>query len=106
MDARMKEFVEACNEDTFAILMINIADSTLKNRLRRDYDDDAHGAWTYTEHLHERLRTTILASPRFSTSARPWWRRAWHLAPRLRRAPVTRAQFGTPQGSAHNWSDN
>ena len=53
MDARMKEFIEACNEDAFAILMINIADTTLKNWLRRDYDDDAHGAWTYIEHLHE-----------------------------------------------------
>eukprot|EP00965_Chrysotila_dentata_P108746 3592366-Pleurochrysis_carterae.AAC.1 len=53
MDARMKEFIEACNEDAFAILMINIADTTLKNRLCRDYDDDAHGAWTYIEHLHQ-----------------------------------------------------
>eukprot|EP00965_Chrysotila_dentata_P133705 4421923-Pleurochrysis_carterae.AAC.1 len=52
MDARMKEFIEACNEDAFAILMINIADTTLKNRLRPDYDDNAHGAWTYIEHLH------------------------------------------------------
>eukprot|EP00965_Chrysotila_dentata_P044960 1493795-Pleurochrysis_carterae.AAC.1 len=33
--------------------MINIADTTLKNRLCRDYDDDAHGAWTYIEHLRE-----------------------------------------------------
>eukprot|EP00965_Chrysotila_dentata_P078944 2603077-Pleurochrysis_carterae.AAC.1 len=53
MDARMKEFIEACNEDAFAFLMINIAGTTLKKRLRRDYDNDAHGAWTYIEHLHE-----------------------------------------------------
>eukprot|EP00965_Chrysotila_dentata_P033143 1104253-Pleurochrysis_carterae.AAC.1 len=33
--------------------MINIADTTLKNRLRRDYKVDAHSAWTYMEHLHE-----------------------------------------------------
>eukprot|EP00965_Chrysotila_dentata_P229219 6197056-Pleurochrysis_carterae.AAC.3 len=52
-EARIKEFIEACNEDAFVILMINIADTTLKNRLRRDCDDDAHGAWMYIEHMHE-----------------------------------------------------
>eukprot|EP00965_Chrysotila_dentata_P242807 6205066-Pleurochrysis_carterae.AAC.4 len=52
-EARMKEFIEACNEDAFVILMINTADTTLKNRLRHDYDDDAHGAWMYIEHLHK-----------------------------------------------------
>eukprot|EP00965_Chrysotila_dentata_P196315 6177499-Pleurochrysis_carterae.AAC.2 len=34
-EARMKKFIEACNEDAFAILMINITDTTLKSRLRR-----------------------------------------------------------------------
>eukprot|EP00965_Chrysotila_dentata_P037825 1257664-Pleurochrysis_carterae.AAC.3 len=32
-EARMKESIKACKEDAFAILMINIADTTLKNRL-------------------------------------------------------------------------
>eukprot|EP00965_Chrysotila_dentata_P260870 6214063-Pleurochrysis_carterae.AAC.3 len=88
MDGRTKEFVQACKEDAFAILnMINIADITLKNRLCRDYADDAHVAWTYIEHLHEVKDNQHVASSRLLTSAKPWWRRAWHLAPRLRRAP-------------------
>eukprot|EP00965_Chrysotila_dentata_P112988 3733185-Pleurochrysis_carterae.AAC.1 len=40
----MNEFIEACNESAFANLMINIADATLKNPLRRDHDEDGHGA--------------------------------------------------------------
>eukprot|EP00965_Chrysotila_dentata_P230433 6197774-Pleurochrysis_carterae.AAC.2 len=49
----MKKFIEACNEDVFAVFMINIADTTLKNRLRLDYKTDAQGAWMYIEHIHE-----------------------------------------------------
>eukprot|EP00965_Chrysotila_dentata_P243090 6205226-Pleurochrysis_carterae.AAC.1 len=52
-EARMQEFIEACNEDAFSILMINIADTALKHRLRRDYDHNAHGARTNIEYLHE-----------------------------------------------------
>eukprot|EP00965_Chrysotila_dentata_P155794 5148235-Pleurochrysis_carterae.AAC.1 len=64
--------------------MINIAETTLKNRLRRNYVDDAHGAWMYIEHLHEvTSRTTTRVSPRLPASARPWLRRARRLAPRL-----------------------
>eukprot|EP00965_Chrysotila_dentata_P163795 5407641-Pleurochrysis_carterae.AAC.3 len=44
MEARMKEFIEACDKNAFVILIINTTDATHKNRLRRDYDDDAHGA--------------------------------------------------------------
>eukprot|EP00965_Chrysotila_dentata_P198693 6178961-Pleurochrysis_carterae.AAC.1 len=44
-EARMKDFLEACNEDALGILIFKIADPTLKNRLRRKYNNnDAHGA--------------------------------------------------------------
>eukprot|EP00974_Lingulodinium_polyedra_P064978 6281914-Lingulodinium_polyedra.AAC.1 len=50
--------------------MLNIADTTLKNKLRRDFDDDGHRAWEYIEQLHavkdNDTRTTKAADERKS----------------------------------------
>eukprot|EP00965_Chrysotila_dentata_P146709 4844808-Pleurochrysis_carterae.AAC.1 len=67
--------------------MINIADTTLKNRLRRDYTTTTRTVLGRTSSTCTRSRTMTPASPRLLTSARLWLRRAWRPAPRLRRAP-------------------
>eukprot|EP00975_Prorocentrum_lima_P027968 5880812-Prorocentrum_lima.AAC.1 len=67
---RETEFLSICSEDAFAALMLNIADTTLKNKLRRDFDDDGHRAWEYIEQLHavkdNDTRTTKAADERKS----------------------------------------
>ena len=50
---RTQELIETCSEDAFAILMLNISDTTLRDRLRRDYDDNGHSAWQYIESLYK-----------------------------------------------------
>eukprot|EP00965_Chrysotila_dentata_P172525 5693044-Pleurochrysis_carterae.AAC.1 len=78
-----------------SILVINIADTILNNRLLRGYDNGAD-AWGLaglgcTSSTCTRSRTTTHASPRLPMSARPWLRRAWHPATRLLRAPWWRS---------------
>eukprot|EP00965_Chrysotila_dentata_P260277 6213845-Pleurochrysis_carterae.AAC.4 len=75
-EAHMKECTEACNKDAFAILVINIANTTFKNRLRRDYYDDAHGAWMYIKAPAHTMVEKLLE------------------------------QKSELKGSAHYWSDN
>ena len=53
IEERTQELIETCSEDAFAILMLNISDTTLRDRLRRDYDDDGHSAWQYIESLYK-----------------------------------------------------
>eukprot|EP00965_Chrysotila_dentata_P134377 4443637-Pleurochrysis_carterae.AAC.1 len=88
--------------------MVNIADTTLKNRICRDYDNDAHLAWTYIEHQHEVKDNDTRITNAFNE----------HKAlVEEGMADGNKAAAGTMaekllelnselQGSAHHWSDN
>eukprot|EP00965_Chrysotila_dentata_P087659 2893858-Pleurochrysis_carterae.AAC.3 len=108
MDWRMKEFVQDCNKDAFAILIIKIADTTLKNRLRRNYDDDAHGAWTYIEHLHGvKDNNTCITKASDERKALVEEGMAFGTEAAARTMVEQLLQLNSDlQGSAHHWSDN
>eukprot|EP00965_Chrysotila_dentata_P179449 5926139-Pleurochrysis_carterae.AAC.2 len=105
----MTEFIEACNKDAFAIRMINIADTTLKNRFLRDYDDDAHGAWIYIEHLHE-IKDNDTRISKACDECKALVKEG--MAPDTKAAARTMMMenllelISELEGSAHHWSDN
>ena len=50
--ARLKEALEECDEEAFAILYQNISDAAVKMYIRRNHDEKGHEAWKYIQSLH------------------------------------------------------
>eukprot|EP00965_Chrysotila_dentata_P008632 280789-Pleurochrysis_carterae.AAC.1 len=88
--------------------MINIADTTLKNRLRRDYNEDAQGAWMYIEHLHE-VKDNDTRISKASDERKALIEEGMASGTEAAARTMVEKLFelnSELEGSAHHWSDN
>jgi len=51
--ARVKEALEECDEEAYAILYQNVSDAAVLKYIRRNHDEKGHAAWEYIQSLHD-----------------------------------------------------